>query len=68
MALNKQVLVSSAAIPFWRDVRVLGVLAQIAFVIALVAALRWVGNNVAGGLGSLGEAQLLCDDGTSSFR
>jgi general L-amino acid transport system permease protein len=67
MALNQKSPVS-AAIPFWRDVRVLGVLAQIAFVIALVAALSWIGNNVARGLQALGGAQFLCDDGTSSFR
>ncbi len=58
----------SSAIPFWRDARVLGVLAQIVFVIALVTALGWIGNNVAGGLDALGGAQFLCDDGTSSFR
>lgn len=59
---------SIQAIPFWRDVRVLGVLAQIVFVFATVAALSWIGNNVAQGLQALGGAQFLCDDGTSSFR
>jgi general L-amino acid transport system permease protein len=58
----------SATIPFWRDVRVLGVLAQVAFVFAMVASLSWIGNNVAEGLQALGGAQFLCDDGTSSFR
>jgi general L-amino acid transport system permease protein len=56
------------AIPFWRDVRVLGVLAQIAFVVVLVISLGWIGNNMARGLQALGGAQFLCDDGTSSFR
>jgi len=58
----------SSAVPFWRDIRVLGVLAQIAFVIALVSALGWIGNNLVQGLDALGEAQFLCDDGSSSFR
>ncbi len=58
----------STAVPFWRDVRVLGVLAQVAFVIVVVLSLGWVGNNVAQGLQRLGGAQFLCDDGTSSFR
>ena len=58
----------SPAIPFWRDVRVLGVLAQIVFVILMAASLAWVGNNVVRGLQALGGAQFLCDDGTSSFR
>ena len=58
----------SSAIPFWRDVRVLGVLAQIAFLIVLVLSLGWLGRNLIQGLGRLGAAQFLCDDGTSSFR
>jgi len=58
----------ASAIPFWRDVRVLGVLAQLAFVFFVAAALSWIGNNVAQGLQALGGAQFLCDDGTSSFR
>jgi general L-amino acid transport system permease protein len=59
---------STAAIPFWRDVRVLGVLGQIAFVILMVLGLSWVGSNVARGLAALGGAQFLCEDGTSNFR
>ena len=59
---------SSANIPFWRDVRVLGVLAQIAFVIFMVLALGWIASNVARGIGSLGSAQFLCSDGSSNFR
>lgn len=68
MALDTRKPLPSAAIPFWRDIRVLGVLAQIAFVIFVVISLSWIGNNVARGLGALGGAQFLCDDGTSSFR
>ncbi len=58
----------SARIPFWRDVRVLGVLAQIAFIIVLVLSLGWLGRNLITGLGRLGGAQFLCDDGTSNSR
>jgi len=57
-----------ARIPFWRDVRVLGVLAQIALTVAIVAGLAWLGRNVITGLSRLGEAQFLCDDGSSNFR
>lgn len=56
------------SIPFWRDVRVLGVLAQLAFVVLVVLGAGWLINNVAGNLSTLGEAQFLCRDGTSSFR
>jgi general L-amino acid transport system permease protein len=57
-----------AAIPFWRDGRVLGVLAQIAFFTLVVAGLIGLGRNVAGNIGRLGENQFLCRDGSSSFR
>ncbi len=65
MALNRS---APASIPFWRDVRVLGVLAQVAFVVVAALSLGWVGNNMVGGLQALGGAQFLCDDGASSFR
>lgn len=48
--------------------RVLGVLAQVAFVVVVVLSLGWVGNNVARGLQALGGAQFLCADGSSDFR
>ncbi|MFZ0546840.1 MAG: ABC transporter permease subunit [Candidatus Promineifilaceae bacterium] len=56
------------AIPFWRDGRVIGVLAQIIFVIVVLAVTGWLVNNVAGNLTKLGESQFLCRDGSSSFR
>ena len=56
------------SIPFWRDSRVLGVLAQIAFFTLVVAGLVGLGRNVAGNMGRLGENQLLCRDGSSNFR
>jgi His/Glu/Gln/Arg/opine family amino acid ABC transporter permease subunit len=57
-----------AGVPFWRDARILGVLAQIVFVIVAVISLGWIGNNAARGLRALGAAQFSCGDGTSSFR
>ena len=56
------------SIPFWRDSRVLGVLAQIAFFALVVAGLVGLGRNVAGNMGRLGENQFLCRDGSSSIR
>ena len=58
----------SPSIPFWRDSRVLGMLAQIAFFALVVAGLAGLGRNVAGNMGRLGENQFLCRDGSSSFR
>jgi general L-amino acid transport system permease protein len=55
-------------IPFWRDIRVLGVLAQIGFLIFVVFFFGTICNNIGQNLGRLGEAQFLCRDGTSSFR
>lgn len=51
-------------IPPWRDGRILGVLAQIIFVIALVAGLSWLFGNIGDNLESLGPAQFVCRSGT----
>lgn len=56
------------SIPFWRDGRVLGVLAQIAFVVFVIIVASWFIGNVTQNLTTLGESQFLCRDGTSSFR
>jgi general L-amino acid transport system permease protein len=56
------------AIPFWRDIRVLGVLAQIAFLVFVVFFFGTICSNIAQNLGRLGENQFLCRDGSSSFR
>ena len=56
------------AIPPWRDIRVLGVLAQIIFVIAVILAAAWLFNNVTQNLESLGENQFLCRDGSTDLR
>ncbi len=55
-------------IPFWRDSRVLGVLAQIASLVVVIAALAWVARNVTGNMSTLGGSQFLCQDGSSSAR
>lgn len=59
---------SQDSVPFWRDIRVLGVLAQIAFVIVVVISISWLVTNILGNLTTLGENQFLCRDGTSSVR
>lgn len=50
------------------DIRVIGVIAQIIFVILAVIFFAWVGRNVNANLATLGENQFACADGSSSFR
>ncbi len=54
------------SIPFWRDGRVIGVLAQIAFVVMVVLGTAWLLKNVNDNIGALGSFR--CADGTESFR
>lgn len=56
------------SVPFWRDIRVLGVLAQIAFLIVVITGLAWVARNVTQNMSTLGGSQFLCRDGSSSVR
>ncbi len=65
---QKPPLQSAQFIPFWRDGRVLGVIAQIAFVLLVGWGLFWIGSNIFRNLGRLGEAQFICRDGSSSVR
>ncbi len=58
----------SQAIPFWRDVRVLGVLGQIGFIVLVFLVARTLGSNFAENVGKLGEAQFICRDGSYSVR
>lgn len=58
----------SQAIPFWRDVRVLGVLGQIGFIIFVLFIAQTLGANFAENISKLGEAQFICRDGTHSVR
>lgn len=56
------------SVPFWRDIRILGILAQIAFLILVILGFLWPARNVAQNMSTLGGSQFLCRDGTSSFR
>jgi general L-amino acid transport system permease protein len=53
------------SVPPWRDIRVIGVFAQIAFVILVILGASWLFGNVSDNLGRLGGFR--CPDGTSSF-
>ncbi|MCA9995862.1 MAG: ABC transporter permease subunit [Anaerolineales bacterium] len=50
------------------DVRFLGVLGQIAFIIVLILGARTLFSNFAGNAAKLGEAQFICRDGSFSYR
>ncbi|HSG42353.1 MAG TPA: ABC transporter permease subunit [Anaerolineales bacterium] len=50
------------------DVRVLGVLGQIGFILLVVFGVRLIGSNFAENAIKLGEAQFICRDGTFSYR
>lgn len=53
------------AVPPWRDIRVIGVFAQIAFVILVVLGASWLLNNLTQNLETLGGFS--CPDGSSRF-
>ena len=66
---------SSQTTSLWRtllgfifDVRVLGVLGQIGFILLIVFGVRTLGGNFAGNASKLGSSQFICRDGTTSFR
>jgi len=61
--------------PRWRvflgyifDVRVLGVLGQIGFILLVILTAQTIGGNFAENASRLGEAQFICRDGTFSYR
>lgn len=56
------------SIPFWRDGRILGVIAQIVFIAITIVVGAWFVNNIGQNIASLGESQFICRDGTASFR
>ncbi len=65
----------SQTAPLWRtvlgylfDVRVLGVLGQIGFIIVVVFGVKAIGVNFAENAQKLGESQFICRDGTFSYR
>jgi general L-amino acid transport system permease protein len=60
---------STDAVPFWRDVRILGILAQIAFIVLVVVVAGWFLGNLQDNLiNQLGSAQFRCRDGSTSYR
>lgn len=65
----------SQARPLWRtilgfifDVRVLGVLGQIGFIVLVIFGVRAITGNFAENASRLGESQFICRDGTFSYR
>ena len=66
--LTPQAPKRSESVPFWRDIRMLGILAQIAFLIAVILGFLWLARNVTQNMSTLGGSQFLCRDGTSNFR
>lgn len=54
MATSERTISSQPTIPFWRDVRVLAVLAQIVFSIVVIIFAAWITGNVRSGLARLG--------------
>ena len=50
------------------DVRVIGVLGQIGFIVLVVFGARIIGGNFAENANRLGEAQFICRDGSFSYR
>jgi general L-amino acid transport system permease protein len=50
------------------DVRVIGVLGQIGFILLIVFVARAIGGNFAANAGRLGEAQFICRDGSFNYR
>lgn len=50
------------------DIRFLGVLGQILFILAAVLAIKTIGGNFSENIHKLGEAQFLCEDGSFSYR
>lgn len=50
------------------DIRVIGVLAQIAFVVVAILVIGWFLGNTAENITKLGESQFICRDGSSSLR
>ncbi len=53
------------SIPFWRDGRVIGVVAQIVFVFFVILSAAWLLGNINDNIGALGSFR--CPDGSESF-
>ena len=50
------------------DIRFLGVIGQIAFIVIVVFSIRTIFGNFAGNADKLGSAQFICRDGSTSYR
>ncbi|MCB0060885.1 MAG: ABC transporter permease subunit [Caldilineaceae bacterium] len=50
------------------DIRFLGVIGQIAFIVLIVFTVSTLGSNFLSNVGKLGEAQFICRDGSFSYR
>ncbi len=55
------------SVPFWRDGRILGVFAQIGFIILVILVFRLLGTNFSSNVNKLGESQFICADGSFSY-
>ena len=60
-------LQAQQSVPFWRDTRILGVFAQIGFIIVVVLFFRMIFSNFADNVYRLGESQFICRDGEFSY-
>ena len=60
-------LQAKQSVPFWRDIRIIGVLAQIGFIILVILVFRLLGSNFASNISKLGESQFICRDGSFSY-
>ncbi len=56
------------SIPCWRDGRVLGVFGQIGFIILVIIVANTLRTNFASNVDKLGDAQIQCADGSTSYR
>ena len=56
------------ALNFVFDVRFLGVLGQMGFILLVVLGIRAIGGNFTKNLNRLGESQFICRDGSFSYR
>ena len=60
-------LQAQQSVPFWRDTRILGVFAQIGFIILAIFFFQLITTNFASNVNKLGESQFICRDGTFSY-
>jgi general L-amino acid transport system permease protein len=59
---------ASNQIPFWRDIRVFGIIGQILFILLIFLFFRTIGSNFITNIGKLGRAQFICQDGSYNLK